>query len=201
MKLVPSSLEFQASKNVFRVFASNHFFHLICRNIDNYYVKRIRGTAVISKCSTQFLNKMVDSAREVLNHFIPDVWIYTELVKNGPSLYFGLCLHSNTFQGSSMAYDSDPNPANLDTKQRPSPEQIGRIAALRILDEIHRSSSRVSTSHVPFLLTLMALSDSQNVSKLVIGRLSSFAVNQLRILMLFFGVEFRFKELESRFSI
>jgi RNA 3'-terminal phosphate cyclase-like protein len=146
---------------------------------------------------------MVDSARGVLNDFLPDVWIYTELVKNGPSLYYGLCLHSNTYQGSSMAFDSDPNQANLnlETNPRPDPEELGRIAALRLLDEIHCSSSRVSSTHVPFILTLMALSDSSEISKIVIGRLSSFAVNRLRILKLFFGVQFKFKELESRFSI
>jgi RNA 3'-terminal phosphate cyclase-like protein len=146
---------------------------------------------------------MVDSARAVLNDFIPDVWIYTELVKNGPSLYYGLCLHSNTYQGSSMAYDSDPNQANLDLEStpRPDPEGLGRIAALRLLDEIHCSSSRISSTHVPFVLTLMALSDSSQISKLVIGRLSSYAVNQLRIVKLFFGTQFKFEELESRFSI
>ena len=146
---------------------------------------------------------MVDSARAVLNDFLPDVWVYTELVKNGPSLYYGLSLHSNTYQGSSMSFDSDPNPTNLDLKKnpRPSPEDIGRIAALRLLDEIHCSSSRVSSTHVPFLLTMMALSDSTSISKIVIGRLTSFAVNRLRLVKLFFGVQFNFVELEPRFSI
>lgn len=170
---------------------------------DNKHVKRVRGTAVISKCSTQFLNKMVDAARAVLNDFLPDVWIYTELVKNGPSVYFGLCLHSNTYQGSSMAFDSDPNAAGLDLESQrvPDPERIGRLAALRLLDEIQHSSSRVSSTHVPFLLTLMGLSESQEISRIVIGRLSSFAVNRLRIFKLFFGIEFQFEELDPKFSI
>ena len=146
---------------------------------------------------------MVDSARAVLNDFLPDVWVYTELVKNGPSLYYGLTLYSNTYQGSSMSFDSDPNFSSLNLKKenRPTPEEIGKLAALRLLDEIHCSSSRISSTHVPFLLTLMALSDSSSISKIVIGRLSSFAVNQLRLIKLFFGVQFQFEELESRFSI
>ena len=198
------------------------------RNQDNKFVKRVRGTAIISKCSTPFLSKMVESARGVLNDFLPDVWISTELCKNGPSLYYGLSLTTNTFQGGSSAYDSDPNPDlytpnprfkpqdsgqitnNPNQKSQapdfkkgspPSPELIGKMAALQLLDEIHHSSSRVSTSQAPLILTMMALSDSDNLSSIAIGRLSAFAVNLLRLIKLFFGVEFQFKELDSRKSI
>lgn len=190
---------------------------IIERNQDNKYVKRIRGTAIISKCSTPFLSKMVDSARGVLNSFLPDVWISTELCKNGKSLYYGLSLHSNTFQGGASAFDSEPNPSlfspkikltntnNIEENQNkndpPSPETIGRMAALQLLDEIHNSSSRVSTTQLPLVLTMMALSDSEQLSSIVIGRVSAFAVNLLRLVKLFFGVEFQFKELDIRKSI
>merc|ERR1711935_843954 len=48
-------------------------------------VKRIRGTACASKCSISILNRMISSAREILNDYIPDVWIYSEYSKGKSS--------------------------------------------------------------------------------------------------------------------
>lgn len=45
-------------------------------------IKRIRGTAIASKVSLDFINKMINKTREIFNDYIPDVWIYSELVKN-----------------------------------------------------------------------------------------------------------------------
>lgn len=44
-------------------------------------VKRIRGTALVSKVSLDYLNKIINKSREIFNDYIPDVWIYSELVK------------------------------------------------------------------------------------------------------------------------
>jgi RNA 3'-terminal phosphate cyclase-like protein len=46
-------------------------------------IKRIRGNAVVSKVSIDYANKMISKLREIFNDFIPDVWIYSDQVKNG----------------------------------------------------------------------------------------------------------------------
>uniref|UniRef100_A0A8C1LBR9 RNA terminal phosphate cyclase-like 1 n=1 Tax=Cyprinus carpio TaxID=7962 RepID=A0A8C1LBR9_CYPCA len=63
-------------------------------------IKRIRGTAFSVRVSPQMANRIVDSARSILNKFIPDIYIYTDHMK-GPcfdptdsNLYF-----SSLFQG------------------------------------------------------------------------------------------------------
>ena len=47
-------------------------------------IKRIRGNVVVSKVSIDFANKMISKLRGIFNDFIPDVWIYSDQVKNGP---------------------------------------------------------------------------------------------------------------------
>ena len=59
-------------------------------------IKRIRGTAVSSKVSTNFLNEMISKTREIFNDYIPDVWVFSELVKNNTDRHYGISLHTNT---------------------------------------------------------------------------------------------------------
>ncbi|XP_021237290.1 RNA 3'-terminal phosphate cyclase-like protein isoform X3 [Numida meleagris] len=44
-------------------------------------IKRIRGTAYSVRVSPQMANRMVESARSVLNKFLPDIYIYTDHMK------------------------------------------------------------------------------------------------------------------------
>lgn len=43
--------------------------------------KKIRGSAFGGKVSPQFLNRMISACREVLNSYLPDVWVYSDLAK------------------------------------------------------------------------------------------------------------------------
>ena len=61
-------------------------------------VKRIRGIAYSTRVSPQIANRMVTSARSLLNHFVPDVFVYTDHYKVSSSvllLFFVLMLSSN----------------------------------------------------------------------------------------------------------
>jgi len=40
---------------------------------------------------------MVSSSREILNKYLPDVWIYTDLAKNVDSPCYGLSLMAERF--------------------------------------------------------------------------------------------------------
>ncbi|KAJ3072460.1 hypothetical protein HK102_006228 [Quaeritorhiza haematococci] len=46
-------------------------------------IKRIRGIAYATRVSPQMANRVVEAARGVLNRYIPDVYIYTDIYK-GP---------------------------------------------------------------------------------------------------------------------
>ena len=53
--------------------------------LDQGKVKRIRGIVYSTRMSPQTANRVVDSARGLLNHFIPDVYIYTDHYKGAES--------------------------------------------------------------------------------------------------------------------
>ena len=59
-------------------------------------IKRIRGVAIISKVSTSYLTKMISKVREIMNDYIPDAWVYSEMVKKNSDQFFGLSLYTNT---------------------------------------------------------------------------------------------------------
>ena len=65
-------------------------------------VKRVRGVAYGTKVSPQICNRLVDASRGVLNHFLPDVWVYTDVFKgktSGLSAGFALTLVAETTSG------------------------------------------------------------------------------------------------------
>jgi RNA 3'-terminal phosphate cyclase-like protein len=52
---------------------------------DEGRIKRIRGIAYCTRVSPQTANRIVESARSVLNRYIPDVYIYTDVYKGAES--------------------------------------------------------------------------------------------------------------------
>jgi RNA 3'-terminal phosphate cyclase-like protein len=52
--------------------------------IDRGRVKKVRGIAYTTKVNPMIATRVVSSARELLNNFIPDVWIFTDHSK-GPT--------------------------------------------------------------------------------------------------------------------
>ncbi len=65
--------------------------------IETGLVKRVRGVAFCAKMSPTILTRVVDSARSVLNDYLPDVYIHTDHYRgkdSGSSPGFSLSLHS-----------------------------------------------------------------------------------------------------------
>ena len=83
---------------------------------------------------------MITKTREILNEFIPDVWIYSELVKNRSDRFYGLSLFTSNFHVSDFGFDI------LSKDDVKSPEEIAEIAAKRLLDEIQFSSNLICTN-------------------------------------------------------
>ena len=144
-----------------------------CNWMKEGLVKRIRGTCYASKASVNIIGRIIASAREVFNDYIPDVWIYSEFSKGAKSSTdpgYGITLVAESKTGSLQS--SDCCFSQFEDSDFNTPEQIGKRSALVLLDEIFNSGV-VDTSCQSFLLFLMAISSGKpSVAKL--GRISSY---------------------------
>lgn len=96
-----------------------------------------RGVACASKVSPQIINRIVNSARNVLNDYIPDVWIYSDYYKGlkaGNSPGYSVNLIAESTSGSLISADECLE-EGLDREEN-LPEEIGDRVALRLLDEL-----------------------------------------------------------------
>jgi len=165
--------------------------------LDEGLVKRVRGTAAGNKINPQLLNRIVTKAREVLNDYLPDVWIYTDLMKSGkggPSSGYSVNLIAET--NKDMLISSDEAYEEGRTQEENMPETLGEKIALRLLDELLYSGV-VDTTHQWLVLLMMAISEKK-VSTIKLGRVSDYTITFLRNLRKFFGIKFQIKTTESK---
>lgn len=153
-------------------------------------IKRIRGWAFSMKTNPQMTSRMVDAAKDLLLKFLPDVYIYTDACKGkkgGNCPGFGICLVAETRDGAVYAADSmsDPNKG----RELMIPEDIGKEAAIRLVQEIYRGGC-VDTANQSLALLLMALGPT-DISKYQLGTLTPYTIEFLRHLRDFFGVTFK----------
>lgn len=95
-------------------------------------VTRIRGIASSTRVSPANVNRLVTSARGVLNRFLSDIHIYTDARRGdecGLSPGFGLSLVAETSEGN--IYSSE-----LVGGAGSTPEEVGAMCAKMLLDEI-----------------------------------------------------------------
>lgn len=142
--------------------------------LNDNLVKRIRGTCYASKASINVIGRIINSAREVLNDYIPDVWIYSEYSKGNNSAKdpgFGVCLTAETRSGVLISTDKcfDHFTSN---KEFNTPENIGKYSAMQLVDEIMYSGV-VDSSFQSFALILMAFTGPKP-SSIKLGRVTSF---------------------------
>ncbi|TRY57211.1 hypothetical protein DNTS_003287 [Danionella cerebrum] len=192
-------------------------------------IKRIRGTAFSVRVSPQMANRIVDSARSVLNKFIPDIYIYTDHMKGanaGKSPGYGLALVAETLYGSFLGAELVSDPQEEKTRsQSHTPEELGVACAKLLLEEIYRgehheeelrAQSRswgpeeafcsvgdpldvlqsgstggfVDSTNQSLALLYMTLG-KQDVSKALLGPLSSYTIDFLRHVRDFFQIMFK----------
>lgn len=150
-------------------------------------IKRIRGIAYSTRVSPQTANRIVDSARALLNHFIPDVYIYTDHYKgaeSGKSPGFALSLVAESTTGVFTSAEMVAEAGTL-------PEDLGKLAAKSLFEEIARGGC-VDTQNQVITLLFMALG-TEDVSKVRIGKLSPYAIQFLRHMRDFLGITFKIK--------
>jgi len=148
-------------------------------------VKRIRGIAYTTKCSPQFSARMIDSARGVLNDYIPDVHIYADHYKgrdSGLSGGFGMSLVAESTTGVYLS-------ASITATDGSLAEDVGKTTALALMNEISQGGC-VDSSHQSMMLLLMIL-NSEDVSKIRLGQLTPYTIECLRLYRQMFGVTFK----------
>ncbi|KAK1291655.1 putative RNA 3'-terminal phosphate cyclase-like protein [Acorus calamus] len=172
--------------------------------VDEGMVKRIRGVAFSTKASPQFINRMISSARGILNNLLPDVYIDSDHKTGqyaGRSPGYGMSLVAQTTSGCLISADyvsSYPYVNEMDGFEDPtetetlmSPEEIGVKVASVLLEEIGQGGV-VDSTHQGLLFLLCALCP-KDVSKVRVGLLTPYAIETLRQIKDFLGVKFDIK--------
>uniref|UniRef100_A0A8C5JUN4 RNA 3'-terminal phosphate cyclase insert domain-containing protein n=1 Tax=Jaculus jaculus TaxID=51337 RepID=A0A8C5JUN4_JACJA len=134
-------------------------------------IRHIPGMASSVHASPQVANRI----------FIPDIHIYTDLMKgisSGKSPGFGLSLVAETLASSPQGQGA----AEL-------PEDLGRNGARLLLEDIYRAGGRHLTNQSPAVL-LMTLGQ-QDVSKILLGPLSPYTIEFLWHLKSLFQIMFQ----------
>ncbi|KAG8865400.1 hypothetical protein FRB96_000290 [Tulasnella sp. 330] len=115
-------------------------------------IKRIRGIAHAVRVSPQFSHRMVEAARSVLNRYIPDIYIHTDVYKgedSGKSPGFALTLLSESTTSAIYCSETVSSPGV-------TPEDVALMASRSLLDEI-RARGCVDQKHQCLIMLLMVL--------------------------------------------
>ena len=152
-------------------------------------VKRIRGIAYTTRTSPQYAIRIVTAARSILNHFLPDIYIYTDASKKaGSSPGFGISIYAETTNGAIIAAEACSSPRGSDTEPD-VPEDIGVKAANDLLEEVYKGGF-VDSCNQYIALLFMAVGE-QDVRKVLFGPLTPYTVQFLRHLKDFFEIMFK----------
>lgn len=158
--------------------------------------KRIRGTAYCMKVAPSMANRIVDASKKVLTQVLSDVFIYTDHAKGpsaGNSPGFGLSLMVESMSGTMLSVDSCSHARNEENAV--TAEDLGTACAYKLLQEIYRGGC-VDATHQSLALLYMALGQ-MDVSKILIGPLTTYTIEFLRHMKEFFNITYKM-ELERR---
>ncbi|KAL2869997.1 RNA 3'-terminal phosphate cyclase-like protein [Aspergillus lucknowensis] len=141
-------------------------------------IKRIRGVAYCVGVSASNNARMIDVARGILNPFVPDTYVFSDVSsaplvpasdRNNPSakkktgLGFGLSLVAESSTGCLFSADVASPPSGGQP-----PEDIGKQCAYQLLETISKGGC-VTTAAFPTMIGLMTMG-SEDVGRLQVGR-------------------------------
>ncbi|KAK6338549.1 hypothetical protein TWF730_002612 [Orbilia blumenaviensis] len=134
-------------------------------------IKRIRGVSFTLGVSAGNNQRMIHAAREVLNQFINDIYIYSEVGGHAPAAEggkrgtpgFGMSLVATS--STDCIYSADWGSS---TEVIRTPEEIGRGCALRLVEEIQKGGcvQRIGAKTVVSLMMM----GSEDVGRVVLGK-------------------------------
>ncbi|KAF8581498.1 18S rRNA biogenesis protein [Ramaria rubella] len=148
-------------------------------------IKRIRGIAHAVRVSPQFSNRMIDSCRSVLNRYIPDIYLYSDVYKgedSGKSPGYALSLVAESTTSVLRSSEAVSLPGG-------TPEEVALAAARALLVEIRRGGC-VDRQHQCLVLLMMVLG-SEDIGKVRMGGLTARTIQFLRDIRDFFGTSFK----------
>ncbi|KAF8519643.1 18S rRNA biogenesis protein [Hysterangium stoloniferum] len=148
-------------------------------------IKRIRGIAHAVRVSPQFSNRMIDSCRSVLNRYIPDIYLYSDVYKgedSGKSPGYALSLVAESTTSVLHCSEAVSIPGV-------TPEELALAAARALLTEV-KNGGCIDRRHQCLVLLMMVLG-SEDVGRVRMGELSSRTIQFLRDVRDFFGTSFK----------
>ncbi|KIJ33512.1 hypothetical protein M422DRAFT_35428 [Sphaerobolus stellatus SS14] len=154
-------------------------------------IKRIRGIAHAVRVSPQFSNRMIESARSVLNRYIPDIYLYSDVYKgedSGKSPGYALSLVAESTTTALHCSEAVSIPGA-------TPEEIALNAARSLLLEIKRGGC-VDRHHQILVLLFMVLG-SEDIGRVRMGELTARTIQFLRDVRDFFGTSFKIVPADS----
>lgn len=152
--------------------------------VDPGKIKRIRGIAHAVRVNPQFSNRMIDASRSVLNRFIPDIYLYSDVYKgdeSGKSPGYGLSLLAESTTSAIHCSEAASTPGE-------TPEDIALLATRALLSEI-RHGGCVDRKHQSLVLLMMVLG-SEDIGQCRMGEPSVRTIQFLRDIKIFFGSVF-----------
>ncbi|GAA5932498.1 hypothetical protein JCM1841_000229 [Sporobolomyces salmonicolor] len=176
-------------------------------------ISKIRGIAHSVRVSPQLSNRLVAAARGVLNRYIPDIYIYTDVYRGedsgkSPGYALTLLASSTSHVLHSSEATSCPPPAvpasssSSAAEERytpPSPEDLGVLAARQLLAEIARGGC-VDRGWEWLVVTMLVLGGEDVGRATVGGPFEPFLIEHLRDLKAFFGTTFKIKPVVPVFA-
>ncbi|CAH8614447.1 unnamed protein product [Heterobilharzia americana] len=162
--------------------------------VDTGKVYRIRGIAWSCRVSSSYGQQLICGAKSLLNQFLSDVYITLDHRKgqySGQSPGFGLTLWAERKDGGLYSAEAMSEPEGGDNVLMDA-ETIGKLAASRLLDQIH-NGGYVDSGTQSLIFILMACESGRNASRLAVGGLSEYSICTLRCIRKFLGVTFNFQ--------
>lgn len=153
--------------------------------VDPGKVKRIRGIAHAVRVNPQFSNRMIEASRSILNRYIPDIYLYSDVYKGdesgkSPGYALSLLAESTTSVIHCAEAVSEPGVA---------PEDIGLKATRQLLAEVNKGGC-VDRKHQTLVLMFMVLG-SEDVGRCRMGEPTPRTIQFLRDVQTFFGTSFK----------
>ncbi|GAA5992612.1 hypothetical protein JCM10908_002687 [Rhodotorula pacifica] len=174
-------------------------------------VAKIRGIAHSVRVSPQLANRLVAAARSVLNRYIPDIYIYSDVYRgedSGKSPGYAITLVATSTSHvihSAETTSCPPPPSSASSSSHPSesaqtshftppvPEDLGLLAARLLLSEIQKGGC--TDRGWEWLVGTMLVLGAEDVGRVrVAGPMEAGFIQHLRDLKSFFGTTFKIKD-------
>ncbi|KDQ61031.1 hypothetical protein JAAARDRAFT_125343 [Jaapia argillacea MUCL 33604] len=153
--------------------------------VDAGKIKRIRGIAHAVRVSPQFSNRMIEACRSIVNRYIPDIYLYSDVYKgeeSGKSPGYALTLLAESTTGAIHCSEAVSQPGI-------APEDVALTATRALLAEI-RKGGCVDQKHQSMVLLMMVLG-SEDVGRCRMGEFTPRTIQFLRDVRDFFGTSFK----------